>query len=389
MSGEIFLMTKRDYYEILGVKRDASEEEIKKAYRKLAMQFHPDRNPGDHTAEERFKEVAEAYEVLRERDKRERYDRYGHSGLRGGFGGFETARDFEMDLAEALRTFMSEGLFGEFFGQAGGGGRSRDMKQRGNDLQIPMKLTLEEVAVGVNKKIKLHRYIKCDACAGSGNARGSQETICPTCRGTGEVRQVSRSFFGQFINVSPCHQCRGEGRIVKNPCAECRGEGRLEGEKTITIDIPAGVAAGNYLTVRGEGNVGPRGGPAGDLLIVIEEKEHEYFERHGDDILYDLPLSIPQAVLGGVMEVPTLNGKAKLDVTPGTQSGKILRMRGKGIPHLNGYGSGDQLVRIVVWIPSKLSLKEKELFMQLGETDGVQPPKSERGFFSKIKEALF
>jgi molecular chaperone DnaJ len=381
-------MTKRDYYETLGVRRDAPEEEVKKAYRKLAMQFHPDRNPGDHTAEERFKEVAEAYEVLRDREKRERYDRYGHSGLRGGVGGFEAARDFEMDLAEALRTFMSEGIFGEFFGQTGGG-RTREMKTRGNDLQIPLKLTLEEVAAGVNKKIKLHKYVKCDSCAGTGSARGSQEAICPSCRGTGEVRQVSRSFFGQFINVTTCHQCRGEGRIVKNPCSDCRGEGRLEGEKTISVDIPAGVASGNYLTVRGEGNVGPRGGPAGDLLVVIEEKEHEYFERHGDDILYDLPLGIPQAVLGDVVEVPTLNGKAKLDIAPGTQSGKILRMRSKGIPHLNGYGSGDQLVRVVVWVPSKLSLKEKELFMQLAETDGVKPPQSERGFFSKIKEALF
>jgi len=381
-------MTKRDYYEILGIKREASEEEVKKAYRKLAMQYHPDRNPGDHTSEERFKEAAEAYEVLRDSNKRDRYDRYGHSGLRGGLGGFEPARDFEMDLAEALRTFMSEGLFGEFFGQAAGG-RTREMKQRGNDLQIPLKLTLEEVAAGVNKKIKLHKYLKCDSCTGTGSARGSQEAICPTCRGTGEVRQVSRSFFGQFINVTICHQCRGEGRIVKNPCPDCRGEGRIEGEKTVSLDIPAGVAAGNYLTVRGEGNAGPRGGPAGDLLVVIEEKEHEYFERHGDDILYDLPFGIPQAVLGDVVEVPTLNGKAKLDVTPGMQSGKILRMRGKGIPHLNGYGSGDQLVRVVVWIPGKLSLKEKELFLQLAETDGVKPPKSERGFFSKIKEALF
>jgi len=380
-------MAKRDYYEILGVRREASEDEVKKAYRKLAMQYHPDRNAGDHSAEERFKEVAEAYEVLRDRDKRDRYDRFGHAGLRGS-GGFETVRDFEFDLADALRTFMSEGIFGEFFGQTGGG-RTREMKQRGNDLQIPLKLTLEEAANGVNKKIKLHKYLKCDSCAGTGSARGSQEAICPTCRGTGEVRQVSRSFFGQFINVSTCHQCRGEGRIIKNPCPDCRGEGRIEGEKMIAVDIPAGVAAGNYLTVRGEGNAGPRGGPAGDLLVVVEEKEHEYFERHGDDILYDLPLSIPQAVLGDVVEVPTLNGKAKLDVAPGTQSGKILRMRGKGIPHLNGYGSGDQLVRVVVWMPSKLSLKEKELFLQLAETDGVKPPQSERGFFSKIKEALF
>jgi len=380
-------MSKRDYYEVLGVKREASEDEVKKAYRKQAMQFHPDRNPGDHTAEERFKEVAEAYEVLRDREKRERYDRYGHAGLRSG-PGFESARDFEFDLADALRTFMSEGIFGEFFGGAGGG-RPREGKPRGNDLQVSLKLTLDEVAAGINKKLKLRKYVKCDSCAGSGSARGGQDAICPTCRGTGEIKQVSRSFFGQFINVSACHHCHGEGKIIKNPCPDCRGEGRLEGEKTITLDIPAGVAGGNYLTVRSEGNAGPRGGPAGDLIVVMEEKEHEFFERHGDDILFDLPLSIPQAVLGDAVEVPTINGKAKLDITPGTQSGKILRMRGKGIPHLNGYGSGDQLVRIVVWVPHKISPREREIFQQLASMDGVKAPSSERGFFAKIKESLF
>ncbi|MDZ7344560.1 MAG: molecular chaperone DnaJ, partial [candidate division KSB1 bacterium] len=235
----------------------------------------------------------------------------------------------------------------------------------------------------------LRKLIRCEACDGSGNARGSQEVICPTCRGTGEIKQVTRSFFGQFINVTTCQNCRGEGRIIKNPCPECRGEGRVEGEKTITVEIPAGVASGNYITVRGEGNAAPRNGPAGDAFVVIEEKEHEYFERHGDDILYDLPISIPQAVLGDVVEVPTLNGKAKLEIAPGTQSGKILRMRGKGIPHLNGYGSGDQLVRVVVWIPSKLSMQEQQLFAQLATFESLKPPKGERGFFTKLKEALF
>jgi molecular chaperone DnaJ len=378
-------MTKRDYYEILGVRRDASEDEIKKAYRKLAMQYHPDRNSGDRSAEERFKEVAEAYEVLRDSDKRQRYDRFGHTGLRGGF---ETARDFEFDLADALRTFMSEGIFGEFFGQ-GGGTRPREARPRGTDLNIRLKLSLEEIASGVAKKIKLRKFVKCDECAGSGNAPGSQEVICPVCRGTGEVRQVSRSFFGQFINVSVCHNCRGEGRIIKNPCPQCRGDGRVEGEKTIPIEIPAGVTTGNYITVRGEGNVGPRGGPAGDVFVIIEEKQHENFERHGDDILYDLPISIPQAVLGDVVEVPTLDGKARLEIAPGTQSGKLLRMRGKGIPHLNGYGRGDQLVRAIVWIPMQLSPQEQKLFEQLASLEGLKPPKGERGFFAKIMEALF
>jgi molecular chaperone DnaJ len=378
-------MTKRDYYEVLGVRRDASDDEIKKAYRKLAMQYHPDRNPGDRTAEDRFKEAAEAYEVLRDSEKRQRYDRFGHAGLRGGF---ETVRDFDFDLADALRTFMSEGIFGEFFGH-GSSARPREARPRGTDLNIRLKLTLEEISTGVTKKIKLRKFVKCEECSGSGNARGSQEVICPMCRGTGEVRQVTRSFFGQFINVTTCNHCRGEGRIVKNPCSECRGEGRVEGEKTIVVEIPAGVASGNYITVRAEGNVGPRGGPAGDVFVVIEEKEHEYFERHGDDILYDLPVSIPQAVLGDVVEVLTLNGKAKLEIAPGTQSGKILRMRGKGIPHLNGYGSGDQLVRVIVWIPAKLSPQEQQLFAQLASFESLKPPTSERGFFTKIKEALF
>jgi molecular chaperone DnaJ len=379
-------MSKRDYYEILGVRRDAGEEEIKKAYRKLAMQYHPDRNPGDHTAEEHFKEVAEAYEVLRDAEKRERYDRFGHAGLRGG--GFETVRDFEFDLADALRTFMSEGIFGEFFSQ-GRSPRSTEARRRGTDLHIRLKLTLEEIATGVTKKIKLRKLVRCEACNGSGNARGSQEVICQFCRGTGEVRQVSRSFFGQFINVTTCHHCHGEGRVIKNPCAECKGEGRIEGDKTISVEIPAGVSTGNYITVRGEGNAGARGGPAGDVLVVIEEKEHEYFERHGDDILLDLPISITQAVLGDNVEVPTLNGKARLEISPGTQSGKILRMRSKGIPHLNGYGSGDELVRIIVWIPNKLSAQERQLFERLAELDGVRPPQSDKGFFKKVKESLF
>ncbi len=378
-------MAKRDYYEILGVQRDATDEEIKKAYRRLAMEYHPDRNPGDKTAEEKFKEVSEAYEVLKDPEKRRRYDAYGHEGVKGGFGDFA---GFEFDLADALRTFMSEGFgFADIFGM--GRGRSRaGRKPRGSDLQIRLSLTLEEIATGVTKKLKIKRLVRCATCNGSGLKKGSKPVTCPQCNGTGEIRSVSRSIFGQFINVSTCSYCRGEGQIIKDFCEACGGEGRVQGESTLTVEIPAGVSSGNYITLRGEGDVGPNGGPPGDVLVFIEEKEHEYFERHGDDILFDLYLSFPQAALGTTVEIPTLNGKAELEISPGTQSGKILRMRGKGIPHLRGHGRGDQLVRIHVWTPTKLNKQEKELLKQLLKSENLTPPKNEKGFFKKIREVF-
>ncbi len=375
-------MAKRDYYEVLGVARNASEDDVKKAYRKLAMQFHPDRNPGDKTAEEKFKEAAEAYEVLRDADKRARYDRYGHEGARGGYS---TTQEFEFDLADALRTFMSEGIFADFFG-AGRSGRTAGGQLRGSDLQIRLKLSLEEIATGVTKKVKIKHQIRCHSCGGSGAQPGSESVRCPACGGSGERRQVSRSLFGQFINVTACQQCNGEGRIVRDPCRECKGEGRHEEETTLTLEIPAGVATGNYLTVRGEGHAGPKGGPPGDVIVLIDEKEHELFERHGDDILLDLPVSIVQAVTGDRVEVPTIEGQAVLEIGAGTQSGKILRMRGKGIPHLNGYGRGDQLVRITVWIPHKLPLKERELFQQLSKSEVIRPPTDWRGTLKRNRE---
>lgn len=378
-------MSKRDYYEVLGVSRDASEEEIKKAYRKLAMQYHPDRNAGNKEAEEKFKEAAEAYEILKDESKRQRYDAYGHAGVKGGYDGFGGV---DIDLADALRTFMSEGFgFGDFFNL--GRTRGTNGSTRGSDLQIRIKLTLEEIATGVNKKIKLRRMVVCDTCHGSGAESGSKPTKCPTCNGTGQIRQVSRSIFGQFVNVTTCGHCGGNGKVIQSPCTTCNGDGRVQGEKNISVDIPAGVTSGNYITVRGEGNVGPRGGPPGDALVFIEEKEHEFFERHGDDILYALPISITQAVLGDEVEIPTLNGTAKLEISPGVQSGKILRMRNRGIPHLNGYGSGDQLVRIVVWIPTKISSEERRLFEQLSKHTDLHPPKGDRNFFKKMKDALF
>lgn len=378
-------MAKRDYYEVLSVERGASEEEIKKAYRKLAMQYHPDRNPGDHAAEEKFKEAAEAYEVLRDTDKRARYDRFGHEALRGG-PSYSTARDFEFDLADALRTFMSEGIFSDFFGATRASRATSGGQQRGSDLQIRLKLTLEEIATGVTKKLKIKHHVRCNTCSGSGSQPGSEAVRCSACGGTGERRQVSRSLFGQFINVTACPQCNGEGRIIRDVCRDCKGEGRRESEKILQVEIPAGVSTGNYLTVRNEGNAGPRGGPPGDVLVVIEEAEHEQFERHGDDILYELPISIAQAALGDRVEVPTIEGQAMLEIAPGIQSGKILRMRGKGIAHLNGYGRGDQLVRVHVWIPNKPGSKEKELFQQLARMEGIRPPQNWRSILQKQKE---
>ncbi len=375
-----------DYYEVLGISRSADPNDIKKAYRKLAMQYHPDKNQGDTKSEEKFKEVSEAYEVLKDPEKRRRYDQFGHSGLKGDFSSFG---GFEFDLADALKTFMSEGFgFGDFFGNAGQG-RSRRTRTKGPDLQINLKLTYEEIASGTTKKIKLKRYTSCEICEGSGVKRGSSPTECPICHGTGEVRQVSKTIFGQFINVTTCSQCGGEGRIIKDPCPECSGEGRVKTNATISVNIPAGVSSGNYITLRGEGHSGPRGGPAGNAIILIDEAEHEFFERHGDDILYDLYLSFSQVALGDQVEVPTLNGKAKLHIVPGTQSGKILRMKGKGIQHLNHNGRGDQLVRVMVWTPIKLSDKEKKMFAELAESEAIKPPAEDKSFFRKVKEALF
>lgn len=378
----------RDYYEVLGISRDATEQEIKKAYRKLALQYHPDRNPGDKEAEEKFKEVSEAYEVLKDPEKRRRYDMYGKSGIKGGFEGFS---GFDFDLSDALRTFMSEGFFGDFADFFGGStqSRRRASRTRGADLQIRLKLTLEEVAEGVTKKIKFKRFVRCETCGGSGTRRGANAATCPVCHGRGEVRQVSRTLFGQIVNVTTCSHCNGEGKIITDPCPDCRGEGRVKKEQTLSVNIPAGVSSGNYLTLRGEGHTGPRGGSSGDAIIVIDVEEHPYFERHGDDIIYDLYISFSQAALGDIVEVPTLKGKAKLTIPAGTQSGKILRMRGKGIRHLHHHGSGDQLVRIFVWTPTRLSEQEKDLFRKLAEMKNIQPPKEDKSFFKKLKETLF
>lgn len=361
-------MTKRDYYEILNVNKDASPEDIKKAYRKLAMEYHPDRKPGDKDAEEKFKEAAEAYEILSDPGKRQNYDRFGHESMRGGFS---NQGGFDFDLSDALRTFMEGfGGFGDIFGAQG---QRRASNTRGRDLQIRVQLTLEEIATGTEKKIKLKKLITCETCSGSGAKDPSQVSECPTCHGAGQVKQVSQSLFGQFVNIAACPQCEGEGKIIRDPCSSCQGRGRKKGETVLNVKIPAGVASGNYITLRGEGDAGLKGGNAGDVIVLIDEKKDPKFERHGNDVLYIILISIHQAVFGDDIEVPTLTGRAKLNIEPGTQSGKILRMRGKGIPYLNSHGKGDQLVQVVVWIPTKLSKDTKKIFEQLKKCEDIQP----------------
>jgi molecular chaperone DnaJ len=384
-------VAKRDYYDILGIGREAGEDEIKKAYRKLAVKYHPDKNPGDKAAEESFKEATEAYEVLKDPQKRQIYDHYGREGLRGGgFGqGFNGFGGF--DLADALRAFMRD--FGGFGGldDLFGFGSSRSARTgpaRGQDLQAKLPLTLEEIAEGVEKSLKVKRFVNCENCRGSGAEPGSRPARCPTCGGQGQVRRVSRTLFGQFVNVQACPNCGGSGEIIQSKCKKCGGSGLEQTLTRIKVKIPAGVAAGNYLTVRGSGNFGPHGGPPGDVLVVIDEKEHEYFTRRGDDIVYELPISISQAVLGAEIDIPVLGGTDKLKIPSGTQSGKIFMVKNKGIPHLNGYGRGNQLVRVTVWIPTKLSDEEKGLFRQIAERQGEKPPDTSKSFFEKLRQTL-
>lgn len=388
-------MAKRDYYEILELGKTATQEEIKKAYRKAALKYHPDRNPNNKEAEEKFKEAAEAYEVLGDEDKRHRYDQFGHEGLRPGadFRGFHDINDIFSSFSDIFGSGFGGGMFEEVF--TGGRPRGRGRQQNGiagSDLKIRLRLTLEEIASGVEKKLKVKRWKPCDTCSGSGARSGSSKILCPICNGTGEVRQVSRSVFGQFVNISTCANCGGEGRIIKERCHTCDGEGRIQGETTIKVNVPAGVSEGNYIPLHGQGNAGVRGGPAGDLIVIIEEEPHPMFVRNGTDIMLDLIVSYPEAALGTDLEIPTLFGKARLKVEPGTQSGKVLRMRGKGIPELNNSRSGDQLVRVNVWVPTKLSKEEKEFLRDLENRENFKPKEgdrsahSDKSFFAKVRE---
>jgi molecular chaperone DnaJ len=383
-------MAKSDYYQTLGVGRNASAEEIKRAYRQLALKCHPDRNPGDPQAEEKFKQAAEAYEVLSDPEKRAAYDRFGHEGLRGSFsgGGFQWS-DFShfQDFEDILGDIFGGSVFGDLFGGARRG-RRRETVQRGSDLKVTLQLSLAEIATGVEKKIRLNRMETCQACQGSGAADVDALKTCASCGGAGQIREVRRSLFGQFVNLTTCQVCNGRGQVITKPCPECNGEGRTKGSTTISVKIPPGVRDGNYIPIRGKGNVGPRKGLAGDVIVSIAEKEDEYFQRRDDDILCEIPISFSQAALGDEIEVPTLNGSSTLRIPAGTQSGKVFRLKGKGIPHLRSYGSGDQLVVIVVWTPDKLNKEARVLFKQLAELEAIQPPKPGRSFWGKVKDAL-
>jgi molecular chaperone DnaJ len=374
-------MAKRDYYEVLGLSRDADESAIRKAYRKLAFDNHPDRNPNDAPAEQRFKEATEAYEVLRDPEQRARYDRFGHAATGGG-----PAPDFSgFDLADALRAFMRDfggdvGGFEDLFSGAGG----RPGPQRGDDLQLRLRLSLEEIASGVEKRIRVKHDRACETCKGRG---GSGEAPCSQCGGRGQVRRVQQSFFGQFVNVSVCPRCQGEGRTFKEPCKTCRGDGRVSETETIAVHVPAGVANGNFIPVRGMGDAGPRGGPSGDLIVLIEEKPHPVFRREGDDLHAEAPVSFPTLTLGGQIEVPTLDGNATLDVPSGTPSGRVLRVKGKGLPGLRG-GKGDLLVRLAVFVPTRVSGAEKKLLEELRRTDGLKPPRNVKSVGDRVKDAF-
>jgi molecular chaperone DnaJ len=383
----------RDYYEILGVGRDASDKEVKSAYRKLALQYHPDRNPGDSEAEARFKEAAEAYEVLSDPGQRQRYDRFGHAGVRNGAGAGPGFQDINDIFSAFSDIFGSGSIFDEVFGGRARPPRSRSGGRPGSDLRIKLPLTLEEIAEGTEKKIKVKKYVSCETCQGTGAEGGAENVaMCSTCSGTGEVRQVTRSVFGQFVNVQPCPACQGEGRVIKGRCGTCTGEGRVKGEETIPVAVPAGVLEGHYLTLRGAGNAGLRGGRSGDLRVEIEEIPHEDFSRDGLDIYHELYVSFPDAALGTEVEVPTLKGRARLQIDPGMQSGKILRMRSRGLPDLNGSRRGDQMVRVHVWTPRNLSSDEREWLEKLRESGSFDPDpdgeERDRSFFSRVKDVF-
>lgn len=383
------IMAKRDYYEILGVAKGADQAEIKKAYRKLALQFHPDKNPGNKEAEEKFKEAAEAYEVLSNADKRARYDRYGHAGVSGnGGGGFSGGMTMEDIFSQFGDIFGGTGSpFDEFFRSSRGGGR-RSTGQRGSNLRIKVKLTLEEIAKGVTKKIKVKKQVVCGDCKGSGAKDNSSRQTCSTCRGSGYVRQIRNTFLGQMQTTTTCPTCHGSGEVITASCSTCRGTGQAIGEEIIEIEIPAGVAEGMQLSMSGRGNGGKNGGPAGDLLINIEETRHEHLQRDGNNLIFELYLNFADAALGTSIEVPTIDGQVKVKIPPGTQAGKIFRLKNKGLPSLQGYGQGDQLIHVNVWTPKKLNSEEKELLEKLRKMPNFQPEpgKSERGFFDKMRD---
>lgn len=382
-------MAKRDYYEVLGVSKGSHADEIKKSYRKIALEHHPDRNPGNKESEEKFKEAAEAYDVLSSPEKRAQYDRFGHSAGAGSanYGGGMRMEDIFQNFGDVFGSDM----FGSMFGNQGGG---RRQGTRGANLRIKLKMDFSEIANGANKKIKVKKHISCNICNGSGAKDKNSIQTCGTCAGSGQVRRVTNTFLGQMQTVTTCPTCSGEGSTITHKCGNCKGEGRVYGEETLSLDIPAGVQDGMQLSMHGRGNAGERGGPSGDLLLVIEEERHEFLTRRDLDVVYQLHVSFPEAVLGMQAEVPTIDGKAKIKIPPGTQSGKIFRLKGKGFPAFQSYEKGDELIEVNIWSPQTLSHEEKEMLEQLKNSPNFQPgpdaknERDDKSFFDKIKDAF-
>ena len=388
-------MSKRDFYEILGVSKSSSADEIKKAYRKVAMQFHPDRNPGDKAAEEKFKEAAEAYEILSDTDKKAKYDRFGHQAFGPGTPGGGGYGGGGMDMNDIFSQFgdvFGDDMFGGFFG--GGQSRSRGgakaRGQRGSNLRIKLKMNYEEIANGVNKQVKVKKHVLCTNCGGNGAKDNSSIQTCGTCKGSGQVRKVTNTFLGQMQTVNTCPTCNGEGSTVTAKCTPCKGEGRVYGEETISIDIPAGVQDGMQLSMSGKGNAGERGGSSGDLIIMIEEEQHEFLHRDGLNVSFDLYITIPDAIFGTSVEVPTIDARAKIKIPAGTQSGKIFRLKGKGFPEVQGYAKGDQLIHVNIWTPQEVSEEEKIALNKMQESENFKPKpiKGDKSFYDKVKEAF-
>lgn len=379
------MATKRDYYEVLGVSKSATKDELKKAYRKLAIQYHPDKNPGDKAAEEKFKEAAEAYEVLSDDEKRRKYDQFGHAGLGGaggsGFSGFGDINDIFEHFGD---------IFGSAFGGSGFGGfssRGRSQQVRkGSNLRVKVHLNLQEVVQGVEKKLKVKKKVACSTCNGSGAANAQAVQTCTTCKGTGYVVQVVNSILGRMQQQSPCPTCGGEGKTITQKCTSCYGEGIVDGEETISVKIPAGVGEGMQMNVAGKGNAPRRGGVNGDLIVVITEEKHPNLQRDGNDLIYELPISFPDAVMGATVEVPTVEGAVKIKIDEGTQPGKVLRLRGKGIPDVNGYGRGDLLVHIQVFVPKNITKDERKILEKLQESESFNPKFAKNGFFDRMKD---
>ena len=385
-------MSKKDFYEILGVSKSASPEEIKKAYRKKAIEFHPDKNPENKEAEENFKTAAEAYEVLSDADKKAKYDQYGHAAFDGA-GGYGGGHHMNMDdiFSQFGDIFGDESPFGSFFGGGNGGRRSsggRSRGVRGSNLRIKIKLNYEEMAKGASKTVKVKKYVPCTTCSGSGAKDKNSIQTCGTCGGSGQVRRVQNTFLGQMQTVTTCPTCNGEGSTIANKCTACKGDGRVFGEETVTIDIPAGVQEGMQLSMNGKGNAGERGGANGDLIVLIEEEAHAQLHRDGLNVAFDLHLSFPEAVFGTQVEVPTIDGKAKIKIPPGTQSGKIFRLKGKGFPSVNSYEKGDQLIHVNIWTPQHVSSEEKAMLEKMQESNNFQPKpeKGDKSFFDKVRE---